>query len=217
MGSFEIVGVKPGKFITFEGGEGAGKSTQVKRLAAFLASHGNSVVETREPGGSPGAEEIRRLLVEGSVEKWDAISETLLLMAGRRSHLRDLVDPALQRGDWVLCDRFSDSTIAYQGYGQGMDIAIIREIQRLAIGDVRPDLTLLLDISAEEGLGRAAARGDAARYERMDIDMHHRIRDGFLEMASNEPERFDVIDAQGTVDAIENQIRNCIERRFGLN
>jgi len=217
VGSFEIVGVKPGKFITFEGGEGAGKSTQVKRLAAFLGSHGNSVVETREPGGSLGAEEIRRLLVEGSVDKWDAMTETLLLMAGRRSHLRDLVDPALQRGDWVLCDRFSDSTIAYQGYGQGMDIAIIREIQRLAIGDVRPDLTLLLDISAEEGLGRAAARGDAARYERMDIDMHHRIRDGFLEMASNEPERFDVIDAQGTVDAIENQIRNCIERRFGLN
>ena len=217
MGSFEIVGVKPGKFITFEGGEGAGKSTQAKRLAAFLDSHGNSVVATREPGGSPGAEEIRRLLVEGSVEKWDAVSETLLLMAGRRSHFRDLVDPALQRGDWVLCDRFSDSTIAYQGYGQGMDISIIREIQRLAICDVRPDLTLLLDIPAEEGLGRAAARGNAARYERMDIDMHHRIRDGFLEMASNEPDRFEVIDAQGTVDAIENQIRNCIERRFGLN
>jgi len=217
VGSFEIVGVKPGKFITFEGGEGAGKSTQVKRLAAFLGSHGNSVVETREPGGSLGAEEIRRLLVEGSVDKWDAMTETLLLMAGRRSHLRDLVDPALQRGDWVLCDRFSDSTIAYQGYGQGMDISIIHEIQLLAIGDVRPDLTLLLDIPAEEGLNRAAARGEAARYERMDIDMHHRIRDGFLEMASNEPERFDVIDAQGTVDAIENQIRNCIERRIGLN
>ena len=127
------------------------------------------------------------------------------------------LNPALQRGNWVLCDRFSDSTIAYQGYGQGMDIAMIREIQRLAIGDVRPDLTLLLDISAEEGLGRAAARGDAARYERMDIDMHHRIRDGFLEMASNEPERFEVVDAQDKADAIENQIRNCIERRFGLN
>ena len=148
MGSFEIVGVKPGKFITFEGGEGAGKSTQVKRLAGSLARHGYSVVETREPGGSPGAEEIRRLLVEGSVDKWDAMTEALLLMAGRRSHLRDLIDPALQRGDWVLCDRFSDSTIAYQGYGQGMDISIIREIQRLAICDVRPDLTLLLDIPA---------------------------------------------------------------------
>ncbi len=217
MGSFEIVGLKPGKFITFEGGEGAGKSTQVKRLAGFLDSHGYSVVETREPGGSSGAEEIRWLLVEGSVDKWDAMTETLLLMAGRRSHLRDLVDPALQRGDWVLCDRFSDSTIAYQGFGQGMDISVIREIQRLAIGDVRPDLTLLLDIPAEEGLGRAAARGGAVRYESMDIDMHHRIRDGFLEMASNEPNRFEVIDAQGTVDAIENQIRNCIERRFGLN
>ena len=217
MGSFAIVGVKPGKFITFEGGEGAGKSTQVKRLAGSLARHGYSVVETREPGGSPGAEEIRRLLVEGSVDKWDAMTEALLLMAGRRSHLRDLIDPALQRGDWVLCDRFSDSTIAYQGYGQGMDISIIREIQRLAIGDVRPDLTLLLDIPAEKGLGRAEARGDAARYERMDIDMHHRIRDGFLQMVSNEPERFEVIDAQGTVDAIENQIRNCIYRRFGLS
>ena len=217
MGSFEIVGVKPGKFITFEGGEGAGKSTQVKLLAGFLGSRGYSVVETREPGGSPGAEEIRRLLVEGSVDKWDAMTETLLLMAGRRSHLRDLVDPALQRGDWVLCDRFSDSTIAYQGYGQGMDISIIHEIQRLAIGDVRPDLTLLLDIPAEEGLGRAAARGEAARYERMDIDMHQRIRKGFLEMAVAEPERFEVVDAQGTVEAIEIQIRNCIERRIGLN
>ncbi len=217
MGSFEIVGVKPGKFITFEGGEGAGKSTQVKRLAGFLVSRGNSVVETREPGGSSGAEEIRRLLVEGSVDRWDAMTETLLLMAGRRSHLRDLVEPALQRGSSVLCDRFSDSTIAYQGYGQGMDITKIREIQRLAIGDVRPDLTLLLDIPAEEGLNRAAARGEAARYERMDINIHHRIRDGFLEIASNEPERFEVIDAQGSVDAIENQIRNCIERRFGLN
>ena len=217
MGSFEIVGVKPGKFITFEGGEGAGKSTQVKRLAGFLVSRGNSVVETREPGGSSGAEEIRRLLVEGSVDRWDAMTETLLLMAGRRSHLRDLVEPALQRGSSVLCDRFSDSTIAYQGYGQGMDITKIREIQRLAIGDVRPDLTLLLDIPAEEGLNRAAARGEAARYERMDINIHRRIRDGFLELASNEPERFEVIDAQGSVDAIENQIRNCIERRFGLN
>ncbi len=217
MGSFEIVGVKPGKFITFEGGEGAGKSTQVKRLAGFLGSRGYSVVETREPGGSSGAEEIRRLLVEGPVDKWDAMTETLLLMAGRRSHLRDLVEPVLQRGNWVLCDRFSDSTIAYQGYGEGMDIAKIREIQRLAIGDVRPDLTLLLDIPAEKGLERATARGEAARYERMDIDMHHRIRNGFLKMASAEPERFEVVDALGKADAIEIQIRNCIERRFGLN
>lgn len=217
MGGFEIVGGERGKFISFEGGEGAGKSTQVRLLAGYLDSQGIRTVTTREPGGSPGAEEIRKLLVEGAVDRWDPTTETLLLAAARRSHMNETIEPALRTGQWVLCDRFVDSTRAYQGYGQGIEQEKIGMLQDVAIGSFKPDLTILLDIPVEEGLRRALSRGGAARYEQMDISMHVKIRDGFLEMAAEEPNRFIQIDASQSVAAIETKIKNCIVERFGLN
>ena len=166
-----------GKFITFEGGEG-GKSTQIKRLAGFLETRGIVTSLTREPGGSDGGEDIRRLLVEGAIDRWDAMAETLLHMAARRSHLIDLIEPARQDGNWVLCDRFADSTAAYQGYGQGLDLDFIAELQSKIIKGAEPQLTVLLDISVDQGLARASARGTIARYERMDRSIHEKIREG---------------------------------------
>ena len=217
MGGFEIVARSNAKFISFEGGEGAGKSTQIQRLAAYIESCGKPVCTTREPGGSIGAEEIRGLLVEGDADRWDSTTETLLLAAARRSHMNDLITPALDNGDWVLCDRSIDSTRAYQGYGQGLDLALIAQLQEIAVGNFSPDLTILLDISVEDGLARAASRGGAARYEQMDISMHLRIREGFLKMAAAEPDRFVIVDAGQSIDAVSVEIKNCIAGRFGLN
>jgi len=217
VGGFEIVARSNAKFISFEGGEGAGKSTQIQRLAAYIESCGKPVCTTREPGGSIGAEEIRGLLVEGDADRWDSTTETLLLAAARRSHMNDLITPALDNGDWVLCDRSIDSTRAYQGYGQGLDLALIAQLQEIAVGNFSPDLTILLDISVEDGLARAASRGGAARYEQMDISMHLRIREGFLKMAAAEPDRFVIVDAGQSIDAVSVEIKNCIAGRFGLN
>ena len=217
MGGIEIVGTEHGKFISFEGGEGAGKSTQILRLATYLEARGITVIKTREPGGSPGAEEIRQVLVEGPVDKWDTMAETMLLSAARRSHFAELLEPALREGNWIICDRFSDSTLAYQGYGQGIDFATIRELQMLAIGRFTPNLTFLLDIPVDEGLTRAELRGDAARYERMGVEFHNRVRNGFLKLADAGSDRFVTIDAQLSEQEIAVQIRNCVNRRFGLN
>ncbi len=187
------------------------------RLATYLEARGITVVKTREPGGSPGAEEIRQVLVEGPVDKWDSMAETMLLSAARRSHFAKLLEPALREGNWIICDRFSDSTLAYQGYGQGIDFATIRELQILAIGRFLPNLTFLLDIPVDEGLTRAKLRGDAARYERMGVEFHNRVRNGFLMLAAAESDRFVTIDAQLSEEEIAVQIRNCVNRRFGLN
>ena len=217
MGCFEIVERSKSKFISFEGGEGAGKSTQIQRLAAYIEACGEQVRTTREPGGSVGAEEIRNLLVEGDADRWDSLTETLLLSAARRSHMNHLITPALDSGDWVLCDRFIDSTKAYQGYGQSLDLAVIDQLREIAVGNFIPDLTILLDISVEDGLARAALRGGAARYEQMDISMHLRIRNGFLQMAAAEPNRFVIVDAGQSIDVVSTEIKNCIAGRFGLN
>lgn len=149
-----------GKFITIEGGEGAGKSTQIAGLVAWLNGRGIEAVATREPGGSPGAELVRRLLVEGPVDRWDAATEALLHFAARRDHLLKTVWPALEAGKWVVSDRFADSTLAYQGYGHGLDLKVLGELYRLAVGEFRPDLTVILDLPVEIGLTRAAAAGD---------------------------------------------------------
>ena len=217
MGCFEIVERSKSKFISFEGGEGAGKSTQIQRLAAYIEACGEQVRTTREPGGSVGAEEIRNLLVEGDADRWDSLTETLLLTAGRRSHMNHLITPALDNGYWVLCDRFIDSTKAYQGYGQSLDLAVIDQLREIAVGNFIPDLTILLDISVEDGLARAALRGGTARYEQMDVSMHLRIRNGFLQMAAAEPNRFVIVDAGQSIDAVSTEIKNCIAGRFGLN
>jgi len=211
----------PGRFITLEGGEGAGKSTQCRLLAASLTTAGKRVHTTREPGGSPGAEAIRRLLVEGDTGRWDGVTELLLHYAARRDHLEKTVLPALRRGDWVVSDRFADSTMAYQGYGFGVDRSAIEAIHRVAVGDTAPDLTLILDIPVDAGLARAGKRDDenggSNRYERMDRDFHARLRQGFLDIAAREPRRCAVIDAAGDADGVAGSIRAAVRERLGVD
>jgi len=205
-----------GRFITLEGGEGAGKSTQIARLKAWLEARGRRVLATREPGGSPGAEMIRKLLVEGPIERWDGNTEALLHFAARRDHLRSTIWPALKRGEWVLSDRFADSTLAYQGYGHGLDPAIFSQLSRIAMQDFRPHLTLILDLPIDLGLSRAAKRRSLeTRYESLPRDFHARVRTGFLEIAAREPERCVVIDATSDVDAVAAAIAGAVGERLG--
>ncbi len=205
-----------GRFITLEGGEGAGKSTQVRLLAAALTAAGIETVATREPGGAPGAERIRGLLVQGEAADWDPLSEALLHYAARREHLRLTVAPALERGAWVVCDRFADSTTAYQSFGQGVPRAAIESLYRLIVGDAGPDLTLVMDLPVEVGLARASARpGMEHRYERMDRAFHERMRQGFLEIARAEPDRCVVLDAGGSPEEVHAAIRAAVSRRLG--
>lgn len=203
-----------GRFITFEGGEGAGKSTQLARLCEVLHERGLDVVGTREPGGSPGAEEIRHLLVSGEPGRWDALCETLLHFAARRDHYIQTIEPALARGDWVVCDRFADSTMAYQAYGLGVEKSFVRGLYEQVIGGFAPDLTIILDLPVELGLARAAARGGADRYERMDKEFHQRLRDGFLAIAQAEPDRCAVIDADQDMDRVHDAILALVDSRL---
>jgi dTMP kinase len=204
-----------GRFITLEGGEGAGKSTQATRLVAALGAAGIGAIATREPGGAPGAEDIRALLVEGEPGRWDPLTEALLHYAARREHVVRTVAPALARGDWVVSDRFADSTMAYQGYGQVLGRAQIEAIASAVLGDFRPDLTLLLDLPAETGLVRAAGRpGAATRYERMGLPFHRRLREAFLDIARREPGRVMVIDATGTFDEVHDAIVAAVRNRL---
>ncbi|MFQ6017055.1 MAG: dTMP kinase [Kiloniellaceae bacterium] len=217
-----------GRFITIEGGEGAGKSTQIELLAAALARAGIAVRTTREPGGSPGAEEIRKLLVTGAADRWDPLAEALLHFAARRVHLRAVVLPELAAGTWVLSDRFADSTMAYQGYGHGLGRAEIERLYALVVGDFAPDLTVILDLPVELGLRRAAGRrsrlrpeafgGRAGedRYERMDRAFHDRLRAGFREIARREPRRCVLIDAAGEVEAVHGAVLAAVSARLGL-
>jgi len=191
-----------GKFITLEGGEGAGKSTQALRLAERLRDGGISVVTTREPGGSEGAEAVRALLVDGEPDRWSVAAEACLINAARADHIERLIRPALARGDWVVCDRFVDSTLAYQGAGKGLADSALRSLHHIAAADLWPDLTLLLDLPVAAGLARAAARGGAGRFEAHDTDFHGRVRAGFLELAYSEPARCRIVDASVGVDAV---------------
>jgi dTMP kinase len=206
-----------GRFITLEGGEGAGKSTQAALLVDALTRSGIRALKTREPGGAPGAEAIRKLLVEGDPTRWDALGEALLVAAARRSHLRDTVWPALDAGTWVVCDRFADSTIAYQGYAGGVPLADLETLHRIIAADFRPDLTLILDLPVEIGMARATARaGHETRFEKMGHDFHERLRRGFLDIAAGEPDRCVLIDAQGSVSEVHQAILAALRSRFGL-
>ena len=206
-----------GTFVTFEGGEGAGKSSNLRMLVDALEAAGKTVVATREPGGSKGAEEIRKLLVEGAVDRWDRVSEALLHYAARRDHVERLIRPALERGDWVVCDRFADSTMAYQGYGHGFGRDLIESLHKLSLGDLKPDLTLILDLPVEAGLARAGSRGeDENRYERMVDGFHQRLRDGFLDIARREPDRCTVIDATQGLAGVQAAIRQAVTARFSV-
>jgi dTMP kinase len=204
-----------GRFITLEGGEGAGKSTHVKRLVEALTRAGIEVVATREPGGAPGAEEIRKILVEGAAGRWDSLTETLLHFASRAEHVARVVRPVLARGAWVVCDRFADSTMAYQGYGQGVGRAKVEEIARAVLGEFRPDLTLILDVPADQGLARAAKRGSGGtRYESMGLEFHQTLRDAFLDIAQREPNRCVVIDATKPKDDVAADILAAVRARL---
>lgn len=188
-------------------------------LAEALERIGIVTQVTREPGGSPGAEAIRRLLLEGESQRWDAVSEALLLYSARRDHVARTIRPALEVEKWVICDRFTDSTIAYQGYGRGLPLAELAALQDFALGDFRPDLTLILDLPVVEGLARAASRrGQAAgdRFERLDRQFHQRLRDGFLAIAKAEPERCAVIDASADADTVHRAIIATAAARLGL-
>jgi dTMP kinase len=205
-----------GRFITVEGGEGAGKSTQVALLVAALERAGIATLATREPGGSSGAEAIRRLLLEGEGARWDAQSETLLLTAARRDHVTRVIEPALARGIWVVSDRFADSTLAYQGYGRGLSGAEIAALHRFALGDFAPDLTLILDLPAATGLARATARSPRVdRFERLDPSFHDRLTQGFREIAAAEPGRCVLIAGSGEPEAVHRAVLEAMAQRLG--
>lgn len=201
--------IKRGKFITFEGGEGAGKSTQAHKLFDFLKNCGVDVIVTREPGGSVGAEEIRKLLVSGSKNRWDAITEVLLFSAARRNHLTTKILPAIEEGVWVISDRFADSTMAYQGsgYENGVDKDTINYLYTMVAGDFAPDLTFILDIPVDRGFSRVKKRGEtASRFELMDSDFHNHLRNAYLKIASENKERCIVIDASENEDIVHQNI-----------
>ncbi len=209
-------GVKPGVFITFEGGEGGGKSTQIRRLADRLRAQGRAVIATREPGGSPGAEALRALLVTGAADRWSPLSETLILYAARSDHLERVIRPALAEGAVVLSDRFADSTRAYQGAAGGVDPAVIAALEQTVLGPTRPDLTLILDLAAQDGLARAGRRGDdEARFEGKGLAFHQRLRDEFLAIARREPERCRLIDASRTIEDVAAAVWSAVAETVG--
>lgn len=204
-----------GRFITIEGGEGAGKSTQARRLAAALAASGLPVLRTREPGGAPGAEAIRELLL-GTGHVWDGVAETMLHFAARREHLVRTIVPALEAGIWVVSDRFADSTLAYQCFGQGVPRTVWEGLAAIALEGLRPDLTIVLDIGTEEGLARAATRGETNRYEMLGEAFHARVRDGFRAIAAAEPDRCAVVDATDSPEGVAATILALVRARLRL-
>ena len=201
------------RFITFEGGEGAGKSTQARKLAEALRAAGQDVVLTREPGGSPGAEDIRKLLVEGETGRWTPTTEALLHFAARADHIARVISPALAAGKWVISDRFADSTIVYQGYGQRLDLNWLEALRRTVVGDIEPGLTFVFDLPVETGLKRAQAD---QRYERMGLEFHQRLRAGFQTIAAAAPDRCVMINADRAIDAIQSDLRAAIAAKYGV-
>ncbi|MCA3560917.1 MAG: dTMP kinase [Aestuariivirga sp.] len=201
-------------FITFEGGEGSGKSTQIHRLAAQLKEQGRDVLITREPGGTAEAEAIRTLLVSGDVARWTAKSEALLNYAAREQHLEQVIRPALAGGKTVLCDRFMDSTRAYQGYAGGCDLGFIDALEKAIVGITRPDLTLVFDLNPAIGLARARSRGDAHaedRYERKGLAFHQQLREGFLDILRKEPKRCRLVDAAQDIEAVAEDVWSIVK------
>jgi dTMP kinase len=209
---------KRGHFITFEGGEGSGKSTQIKRLADTLDAKGVRTLVTREPGGSPGAEIVRHLVLSGVGKVLGASGEALLFAAARDDHVHHVIAPSLNHGTWVLCDRFTDSTRVYQGRLGSADIKLIRAMERVTIGELQPDLTIILDVPAEEGLARAAKRrGEATadRFEGEDISFHRRLREAYWQVAAEEPDRCVLIDAAADVETVAQRVWDVVASRFG--
>jgi dTMP kinase len=206
--------MKRGTFITVEGGEGAGKTTMMDRMVDWLAAHGRHVVRTREPGGTELAEKLREILLDKGNASLSGQAELLLMFASRAQHLDEVIRPALQRGDTVLCDRFTDATWAYQGGGRGLPLDDIAALERLVHGDLQPDLTLLLDLPVEQGLRRASKRGESDRFEEESRAFFERVRETYLQRARSAPERFAVIDASGSEDEVWAQVDDILQRRL---
>jgi dTMP kinase len=206
-----------GKFITFEGGEGTGKSTQAKALAARLKTFGLSVTLTREPGGSPGAEVIRHVILSGAAKPLGADAEAMLFAAAREDHIAHTIKPALARGAWVICDRFADSTRVYQGVLGHVDPRLIKRLEKITVGDNKPDLTIILDTPAETGLARAHARrgdGKADRFESEDIAFHERLRDAYRQLLIDEPDRCVLIDASGSPEQVTERVWAVVSEKL---
>jgi dTMP kinase len=216
--SAPAIGKKRGKFITVEGGEGVGKSTQMAGLRDLLVAQGIEVVMTREPGGTERAERIRALFLESVAEPMPPVCELLLVFAGRSTHLSNLIIPALERGAWVICDRFTDATYAYQGGGRGLDSGQIAVLEQLVQGSLRPDLTLLLDapveIASERARQRNEQRGNADRFEAERMDFFARVRAAYLERAHREPQRFCIIDASSNAGVVSASIAAAVRSRL---
>lgn len=203
--------INRGRFITFEGGEGSGKTTQSKKLVERLKLAGINVLWTREPGGSQGAEEIRALLVKGEANRWAPTTEALLMFAARDDHWKKFIEPALNDGKWVICDRFADSSYAYQGYGKEVSLSFLEMLYQHTIGDRKPDRTYLFDITVDAGLERAHSRMSADhtkedRFEGLGSSFHERVRAGFREISSKDPTRFHRFDATQSIEALENLV-----------
>ncbi|MGX1322785.1 dTMP kinase [Bradyrhizobium sp. USDA 377] len=206
-----------GRFVTFEGGEGTGKSTQIKKLADRLKAARMRILVTREPGGSPGAEIMRHLVLSGMGKLLGPEAETLLFAAARDDHVRTVIQPALNQGAWVLCDRFADSTRAYQGSLGSVPIGLINAMQRVTIGDLKPDLTLILDLPVEVGLQRAAVRrgtGTPDRFESEQLSFHQGLREAYRKIAEEEPARCVLIDANSDPDTVAGRVWSAVRERL---
>jgi dTMP kinase len=204
---------KRGIFISLEGVEGCGKSTQAKLLAEHIAGLGCSVVLTHEPGGTPISEQLREILLEPRNADMTNITELLLYLASRAQHVDQLIRPALAEGKVVVCERFSDATFAYQGYARGLDLDLLEQVNKMATGGLEPDLTLLLDLKAEDGLFRK--HGDHRdRLESESFDFHNRVRNGYLAIARRSPQRVEVIDAKGYIEDVHLSVKKCVDQRL---
>ena len=205
------------ELIVLEGVDGAGKGVQSRMLLSAMKAASLDVILTREPGGSPGAEEIRRLIVEGEPNRWDDMTELLLIYAARRSHVMDTIKPALKQGTWIISDRFADSSRAFQGVAGNLGIDVVDRIHEEALGDFNPELTLILDLDPEISLSRADARGGAEdRFEQKGIEYQARVREGFRQLAEMTPQSRKLIDASGTMDEVSQKILDCINAHFNL-
>lgn len=204
--------MKPGKFLTLEGTEGVGKSTNLAFVRDWLASRNIQVVVTREPGGTPLAEQVRELLLAKRDEPVDETAELLLIFAARAQHLAQVIKPALEKGVWVLSDRFTDATFAYQGGGRGLSKSVIQQLEKLVQGDLRPDLTLILDIDVKLGLSRASQRGELDRFESETLDFFERVRAAYRERAQSNPSHYAIVDAGQTLEKVQQDIDKVLQK-----
>ncbi|MBN4047777.1 dTMP kinase [Oceanicaulis sp. AH-315-P02] len=207
-----------GRFITFEGGEGVGKSTQIKAVEKFLNSRGIATLLTREPGGTPMAEALRELVVSGDTDRWSPLEEMLIMYTARSELVRTVIKPALEKGVWVLADRFADSTTVYQGYAGGVPLKRIKLLHEIVLGSFTPNLTFIIDLCAKNGLKRVRSRAEIiSRFEKHSPEFYDKVRQGYLEIAKKEPDRCHVIDGSGSISEISSYICKVMASKFAFD